>query len=135
MKNRASLLAGLLGLVIFPALAFIGPKLHAADAPATVPHAYGRIVILMVWDGLRPDLVTARDTPNLYEMEHQGHPVRPPSFDVPDTHDGECGGARDRRLAGGERVRRQHDVLRAAIREQSLGTGPRRARANARASR
>ena len=26
----------------------------------------------MVWDGLRPDFVTARDTPNLYEMEHQG---------------------------------------------------------------
>jgi predicted AlkP superfamily pyrophosphatase or phosphodiesterase len=72
MKNRASLLAGLLGLVIFPALAFMGPKLYGADAPATVPHAYGRIVILMVWDGLRADLVTARDTPNLYEMEHQG---------------------------------------------------------------
>jgi len=32
----------------------------------------GRIVILMVWDGLRPDLVTARYTPNLLVMARQG---------------------------------------------------------------
>ena len=28
----------------------------------------GHIVILMVWDGLRPDFVTKRDTPNLYDL-------------------------------------------------------------------
>ncbi len=32
----------------------------------------GRIVILMVWDGLRPDMVTQRDTPNLYRMAREG---------------------------------------------------------------
>ena len=32
----------------------------------------GRIVVLMVWDGLRPDFVTQRDTPNLYQMAREG---------------------------------------------------------------
>ena len=32
----------------------------------------GRIVVLMVWDGLRPDSVTERDTPNLYRMTRAG---------------------------------------------------------------
>jgi hypothetical protein len=32
----------------------------------------GRIVVLMVWDGLRPDFVTQRDTPNLYRMAREG---------------------------------------------------------------
>ena len=39
---------------------------------AGVHHARGRIVILMVWDGLRPDSVTQRDTPNLFRMAHEG---------------------------------------------------------------
>jgi len=32
----------------------------------------GRIVVLMVWDGLRPDFVTQRDTPNLYRLAREG---------------------------------------------------------------
>ncbi len=32
----------------------------------------GRIVVLMVWDGLRPDSVTQRDTPNLYRLAREG---------------------------------------------------------------
>ena len=32
----------------------------------------GRIFILMVWDGLRPDLVDPRDTPNLAALERDG---------------------------------------------------------------
>jgi arylsulfatase A-like enzyme len=32
----------------------------------------GRIFVLMVWDGLRPDSVTQRDTPNLYRLEREG---------------------------------------------------------------
>jgi arylsulfatase A-like enzyme len=32
----------------------------------------GRIVVLMVWDGLRPDFVTQRDTPNLFRLEREG---------------------------------------------------------------
>jgi predicted AlkP superfamily pyrophosphatase or phosphodiesterase len=39
---------------------------------AIIPRAKGRIFILMVWDGLRPDLVTERDTPNLFALEHAG---------------------------------------------------------------
>jgi hypothetical protein len=65
MKIRTS------ACLIFLAMLFLATaagRLEAADAPSS----HGRIVILMVWDGLRPDSVTARDTPNLYEMSHQG---------------------------------------------------------------
>jgi hypothetical protein len=31
-----------------------------------------RIFVLMVWDGLRPDSVTQRDTPNLYRLQREG---------------------------------------------------------------
>src|SRR5579875_1090625 len=42
-------------------------------APATAPPpTHVRLVILMVWDGLRPDSVTAAATPNLYRLEHDG---------------------------------------------------------------
>lgn len=41
-------------------------------AGAEAPNRRGRIVIVMVWDGLRPDLVTARDTPNLFSMARDG---------------------------------------------------------------
>jgi predicted AlkP superfamily pyrophosphatase or phosphodiesterase len=43
-----------------------------AMAPVFAQPARGRIVIVMVWDGLRPDSVTVRDTPNLFEMAHHG---------------------------------------------------------------
>jgi len=56
-----------LGTLLFLILVSI-----ATGAFAVTPSGRGRIVILMVWDGLRPDFVTARDTPNLYEMSHQG---------------------------------------------------------------
>ena len=36
------------------------------------PHGRARIVILMVWDGLRPDLVSERDTPNLAALAREG---------------------------------------------------------------
>src|SRR4051812_3010019 len=36
--------------------------------PPAVPHK----VILMVWDGLRPDSVTAADTPNLVQLGTRG---------------------------------------------------------------
>jgi arylsulfatase A-like enzyme len=62
-------LAGLVGILIF---AMTGSTLGAADAPDAVLPPRGRIAILMVWDGMRPDFVTKRDTPNLYAMEHQG---------------------------------------------------------------
>lgn len=67
MKIRASALLA----IIFTFMIALAPtcfRLEAADAPSS----RGRIVIVMVWDGLRPDSVTTRDTPNLYEMSHQG---------------------------------------------------------------
>ena len=73
MKTRATrLLAGLAGLIgILVTIVLSGARVHAADAP-NASSTRGRIVILMVWDGLRPDLVTKRDTPNLYDLGRQG---------------------------------------------------------------
>jgi hypothetical protein len=36
------------------------------------PRAERRIFLLMVWDGLRPDLVNEHDTPNLFALQHEG---------------------------------------------------------------
>ena len=46
----------------------------AALAPPVLAEHRGnpRIFILMVWDGLRPDLVTQHDTPNLFELARRG---------------------------------------------------------------
>ena len=32
----------------------------------------GRIIVLVVWDGLRPDMVDEQDTPNLYALQSKG---------------------------------------------------------------
>jgi arylsulfatase A-like enzyme len=48
----------------------IAAPIRAQDAAAH--RGRGRIVVLMVWDGLRPDLVTQRDTPNLFRMAREG---------------------------------------------------------------
>jgi hypothetical protein len=70
IRKSSSLPAGLGALVaILLACVLIASNVAAAAADAS---ARGRIVILMVWDGLRPDLVTARDTPNLYQLAHSG---------------------------------------------------------------
>src|SRR5271163_2030863 len=52
-------------------LVLVAAPTRAQDSAAT-HHARGRIVVLMVWDGLRPDLVTARDTPNLFRLAREG---------------------------------------------------------------
>jgi Type I phosphodiesterase / nucleotide pyrophosphatase len=39
---------------------------------AQTPRRPARIFVLMVWDGLRPDFVTAERTPNLFAMENEG---------------------------------------------------------------
>lgn len=44
----------------------------AQGARAGGNSARGRIFVLMVWDGLRPDLVDDINTPNLYAMENAG---------------------------------------------------------------
>ncbi|HVB79858.1 MAG TPA: alkaline phosphatase family protein [Candidatus Binataceae bacterium] len=60
----------LLGCVfgLLPGLA-IAP---AYPASAQAPRRAARIFVLMVWDGLRPDFVTAERTPNLFAMENEG---------------------------------------------------------------
>lgn len=64
MKFSTSLLSALA-----VALVLVSSALLAATAGKNQP---GRLVIVMVWDGLRPDLVTRAETPNLYTMEHEG---------------------------------------------------------------
>lgn len=41
-------------------------------ANADAPRRPARIFVLMIWDGLRPDFVTAAQTPNLFAMENEG---------------------------------------------------------------
>ena len=43
-----------------------------AASSLAAPKTDGRIFLMMVWDGLRPDLVAPRDTPNLFALEREG---------------------------------------------------------------
>jgi len=52
-------------------LVFVAAPIRAQDAAQT-HRGRGRIVVLMVWDGLRPDFVTQRDTPNLFRLAREG---------------------------------------------------------------
>ena len=52
-------------------LVFVAAPTRAQDSTAA-HRGRGRIVVLMVWDGLRPDFVTQRDTPNLFRMAREG---------------------------------------------------------------
>src|ERR1700691_4833750 len=52
-------------------LVFVAAPTLAQDSLAT-HRGRGRIVVLMVWDGLRPDFVTERDTPNLFRLAREG---------------------------------------------------------------
>ena len=70
---------------------------------AQAPGRPARIFVLMVWDGLRPDSVTAERTPNLFAMGERRGAVRAPSFGLSDDHDGQRGDPGDRRVSG------QHD--------------------------
>lgn len=69
--RRPALLAMLLlfGCVLglLPGIAIA--QAHPANAGAP---RFARIFVLMVWDGLRPDFVTAARTPNLFAMENEG---------------------------------------------------------------
>jgi arylsulfatase A-like enzyme len=52
-------------------LVFIATPIRAQEL-TQARRGRGRIVVLMVWDGLRPDFVTQRDTPNLFRMAREG---------------------------------------------------------------
>ncbi|MGZ6242042.1 MAG: alkaline phosphatase family protein [Candidatus Binataceae bacterium] len=70
-RRRASLARlRLLGCVLAVSLGFVIARANPARAHAPVHPA--RIFVLMVWDGLRPDFVTAERTPNLFEMANEG---------------------------------------------------------------
>jgi arylsulfatase A-like enzyme len=56
--------------LIAAALFFSRPVIGPGWAAAAKPGA--RLLILVVWDGLRPDSVTSDTTPNLYALEHEG---------------------------------------------------------------
>src|ERR1700722_6671180 len=60
-------LSGILAIL----LVFVAAPTRAQDSFVS-PHGRGRIVLLMVWDGLRPDFVTQRDTPNLFRLAREG---------------------------------------------------------------
>src|SRR3954468_21603683 len=44
----------------------------AAPAAAQAPQARAALQLVFVWDGLRPDSITAADTPNLYRLRAEG---------------------------------------------------------------
>jgi predicted AlkP superfamily pyrophosphatase or phosphodiesterase len=52
-------------------IVFVAAPTRAQDS-VTTHRGRGRIVVLMVWDGLRPDFVTQRDTPNLFRLAREG---------------------------------------------------------------
>jgi predicted AlkP superfamily pyrophosphatase or phosphodiesterase len=60
----------LLGRALGLSLGFMIALGYPVNAQA--PRRPARIFVLMVWDGLRPDFVTAERTPNLFAMENEG---------------------------------------------------------------
>ncbi len=63
LARRAAVVAAVVGAILIIA---------SVRARAQEHHGRGRIVVLMVWDGLRPDFVTQRDTPNLFAFAREG---------------------------------------------------------------
>ena len=79
-----------------PCLAWIGFLAFSstalpADEPAPTPAGKAEHIVLMVWDGLRPDSVTEADTPTLARLAREGvtftrhHPVYPSLTEVNGT--------------------------------------------------
>jgi hypothetical protein len=55
-----------------PATVFVLAAFGLVAAARSAPKSEGRIVLLMVWDGLRPDLVDQHETPNLFALAREG---------------------------------------------------------------
>lgn len=64
-QRRQFIAAAAAVVAVFVAIRTVG-------ATVRQPESNGRIFILMVWDGLRPDLVDKADTPNLFDLERAG---------------------------------------------------------------
>jgi hypothetical protein len=60
------------GLMIFTILCATALADWPADTAQHLAGRKGRIFVLMIWDGLRPDLVTEHDTPNLFALSRAG---------------------------------------------------------------
>lgn len=71
MKLRYSLVAVCAAATILAACNEDAPSNSPSSPPVVTPVAATRTII-MVWDGLRPDDVTATDTPNLYALRQAG---------------------------------------------------------------
>src|SRR5579859_814941 len=67
--RKAALMAAVVMVVACLATA---ARAGTQDARARAISVRGRIFVLMVWDGLRPDLVDAVNTPNLFALEQAG---------------------------------------------------------------
>ena len=58
---------------------------------APAPHGHAHHVVVMVWDGMRPDFVSEKNTPNLWKLAQGGvffrqhHPAYPSSTEVNGT--------------------------------------------------
>src|SRR3954466_16085560 len=71
-ENR-SLLVSKGGKSMSPVVALLVLALSiAAPAAAQAPQARAALQLVFVWDGLRPDSITAADTPNLYRLRAEG---------------------------------------------------------------
>ncbi len=69
--RKAALVAAIAVIAVVASLA-LAARAGAKEAGARAVPARGRIFVLMVWDGLRPDLVDAVNTPNLFALEQAG---------------------------------------------------------------
>ncbi|HKV54214.1 MAG TPA: alkaline phosphatase family protein [Candidatus Binataceae bacterium] len=65
MMPKRRILAGLTAVLILALVVIRTAWARAGQRP-------GRVFVLMVWDGLRPDLVDSQDTPNLVSLAHEG---------------------------------------------------------------
>lgn len=71
MKLRYSLAAACAAATLLAACNEDAPSNSPSSPPVVTPVVATRTII-MVWDGLRPDDVTATDTPNLYALRQAG---------------------------------------------------------------
>ncbi len=70
--------------------------MRAAEAPFTPKAEH---VILVVWDGMRPDFINAENTPNLQALVQRGHLLREQPFVLADHNRSERHGAGHGRLS------------------------------------
>lgn len=53
-------------------LALVAPLLLPACARRTEQHGHARHIVLVVWDGMRPDFVTEQNAPTLWQLAQEG---------------------------------------------------------------